>query len=334
MKTGVWHRPNDTGAETDLNGIISVIEAFKAAGIDTVFVESFYHGCTAYRSELVPYRAELEAFTYGAYPDYLTAFAAEAAARGITTHAWVEDFYVGAEENFFTRERPGWLLKTRSGAVRQSEGGGYIFLDPANDGAADYLIRIYRELLAKQPHVAGLNLDYIRYPLSSREDDTGYTAAALEKFASDPEKNYGEWVAFRAGLITEFVKKVRQAADGALVSTAVFPEVELSYQSKKQDFTRWLKEGLLDFVTPMVYYDGLPEFGAALKQTMDYCRGTPCFAGLSCTYHGLGTDLMLAQIDESVRLGAEGVVFFSSKSLLKNGAYIKALGGRCAKELK
>ncbi|MCM1237146.1 MAG: DUF4127 family protein, partial [Ruminococcus flavefaciens] len=178
---GVWHRPNDTGEEGDLNGIKSVLDRFKRAGITLVFLETFYHGSAAYRSETVPYKEGL-AESYGDYPDYLTAFLAEAEKRGIEVHAWVEDFYIGIEENIFTRDYPELLLKSKTGSVRQSEGDGYLFLDPANKEVIKLLIKIYCELLSKFPEIRGLNLDYIRYPLSTKEDDTGFTEAALKEF--------------------------------------------------------------------------------------------------------------------------------------------------------
>jgi len=330
---GVWHRPNDTGEETRLEGIISVLERFKAAGINLVFLESFYHGAAAYRSEIVPYNAKL-GYEYGDYPDYLSAFVAEAKKRGIEVHAWVEDFYIGIEENFFTRNYPELLLKTEAGEIRQSEGNGYFFLDPANGETCRLLTEIYTELLSVNPDIKGLNLDYIRYPLSSEDDDTGYTEAALRDFGSDPKKDYEKWVCYRADKITEFVKDLRGAVKEKFprvkFSTAVFPERELSYKTKKQDFSKWLKEGYLDFVTPMAYYDDLEALEKALIETMCYCGNTPCLAGLSCTYHNLAPEQICAQIDKCLGLGADGVVFFGSKSIVGNNDNIKTLNKKFA----
>lgn len=131
---------------------------------------------------------------------------------------------------------------------------------------------------------------------------------------------------FRADAVTDFVKKVRTAFPETLLSTAVFPEKQLSYLTKKQDFSRWLKEELLDFVTPMAYYDDLQSLIKALKEMISYCGKTPCLAGLSATFHNLPESNVCAQIDASVAEGAKGVVFFGSKSILNNEGYLKALG--------
>lgn len=334
--TGVWHRPDDTGEEIDLNGLKEVVKKFASAGVNIVFLESFYHGFAAYRSEFVPYNPKLAAYKYGDYPDYLSAFVAEAEKLGIEVHAWVENFYVGVEENIFTRDYPDWLLKNKDGGVRQSEGGGYLFLDPANGEVGDFLVRIYLELLSKNIKIKGLNLDYIRYPLTTKEDDAGYTEAALTAFeklyGKRPADDFEKWIDFRADCVTAFVTKARAAVKRGFpcvkLSTAVFPERKLSYETKKQDFARWLSEKLLDFVTPMAYYDDCGRLSEALEEMISFCGETPCLAGLSCVYHGLPVDEVAAQIKTSVGLGAKGVVFFGSKALLGNGNYLKFLGGK------
>lgn len=329
----IWHRPNDSGEETDLNGLKKVLNKFCLAGINLVFLESFYHGAAAYRSGYVPYNPSLEVFRYGSYPDYLSAFVTEADKLGIEVHAWVEDFYIGMEESIFTRNYPGWLLKTKDGGIRQTEGDGFLFLDPANAQARGFLLKVYLEMLCSHPLLKGLNLDYIRYPLSSAEDDAGYTEAALDAFSKQygvsPEEDYEDWVKFRADTVTAFVESVKKEVKSKLpyikLSTAVFPERKLSYETKKQDFSEWLKRGLLDFVTPMAYYDDLDKLKEALTGMLGFCKETPCLAGLSCTYHNLPKKDVFAQIDLSLSLGAKGVVFFGSKSILEDIGYMLAL---------
>ena len=53
----------------------------------------------------------------------------------------------------------------------------------------EYLLRFYDELLTKVPYVAGLNIDYIRYPVSDfyGGTDTGYTKTVITEFL----KKYG-----------------------------------------------------------------------------------------------------------------------------------------------
>lgn len=346
---GVWHRPNVTGTETDLAGICNVLDTFRKTGINLVFLETFYHGMTVFRSSMVPYYTGFDKFDYSPYPDYLTAFVAEAGKRGIEVHAWVEDFYIGVNENYFTRNLSDWLMRTADGSVRQSEGrdyGGYLFLDAANPEVRTYLIRFYDELLTKVPGIAGLNLDYIRYPVSNRSDDTGYTEVAMNGFAGAEgfafpdgatfeEKvktvasHYNEWVTYRAEQITTFVggvfDMVKSRHAGVLLSTAVFPEQGKSFGDKKQDFTTWLRRGYLDIITPMAYYDDTATLKNALTQMLGELGGCYCYAGISPTFHNLSDEQVLSQIKTCADAGADGFVFFGSQSILNNPGYIDLL---------
>lgn len=353
---GVWHRPNVTGVETDLAGICSVLDTLQKAGINLVFLETFFHGMTIYRTNLIPYYTGFDAFDYSPYPDYLTAFVAEAGKRGIEVHAWVEDFYIGVDENYFTKFLPQWLQVTQSGTIRQTEGaeyGGYLFLDPANPEVRQYLIRFYDEILTKFPQIAGLNLDYIRYPISSKSDDTGFTEAAMIGFAEEngltiPENatweekvqlvssDYDKWVNYRAGRVTAFVgevyEMVKQKHPGVLLSTAVFPEQGKSFGDKKQDFNTWLARGYLDIITPMAYYDDIATLKSALKAMLPDLADCYCYAGISPTYHNLPENQVVAQMQTAVETGADGFVFFGSQSILNEPKYIQLLEEKLAND--
>lgn len=346
---GVWHRPNVTKVETNLEGICSVLDTFQKTGINLVFLETFFHGMTVYRSSLIPYYTGFDEFDYSPYPDYLSAFVAEAGKRNIEVHAWVEDFYIGVDGNYFTRYLPQWLMLTADGANRQSEGaeyGGYLFLDPANPEVRQYLVRFYDELLTKFPDVAGLNLDYIRYPLSSRGDDTGFTEAAMDGFAEEvgltfPENatreemvqlvsaQYDRWVQYRADQVTTFVGQVYDMVKtdhpGVLLSTAVFPEQGKSFGDKKQDFNTWLARGYLDIITPMAYYDDIPTLKSALEAMLPGLSACYCYAGISPTYHNLSNERVVQQMQTVIETGADGFVFFGSQSILNAPGYIELL---------
>lgn len=354
---GVWHRPNVTGTETDLAGVCAVLDTFQKTGINLVFLETFFHGMTIYHSSWIPYYTGFEDYDYGQYPDYLSAFVTEAFKRGIEVHAWVEDFYIGVKENYFTKNTPQWLMLTKDGAIRQSEGaeyGGYLFLDPANESVRQYLIRFYDELLTKFPKIAGLNLDYIRYPVSDETDDTGYTEAAMNGFAqrqglifpenaSREEKVvlvascYDQWVVYRADQVTEFVGQVRDMVkskhENVLLSTAVFPEQGKSFGDKKQDFSTWLERGYLDIITPMAYYDDIPTLRSALEAMLPGLSQCYCYAGISPTYHNLADEQVLAQMQTTEQVGADGFVFFGSQSILNNQRYIDLLEKTFAEQM-
>lgn len=339
---GVWHRPNSSERETNLEQLCEVLDSFKAAGINMIFLETFYHGKVIFRTDKVPYSQRLRDFTYGDYPDYATAFVTEAEKRGMTVHAWMQDFYVGVEdEAVIVTSHPDWMLINQSGELRHTtEGhgfGGYLFFDPANAEVRRFLVDLYDELLCKIPAIRGLNLDYIRYPISIFEEDTdtGYTPSCMTDFCEKmgiklegacireelhsiiKEKNLvDEWIAHRASYVTSFVKSVKDMLNekhpDKLVSTAIFPEIDLTYVMKKQNIRAWLDNRYVDMVTPMVYSYEAEQVHKSVEYLKSLCGTTHCYAGLYTTYHNQSTEELEAHIEASHSAGAEGFVLFDA----------------------
>ena len=339
---GVWYRPNPFENERNLDELCAVLDRFKHAKINTVFLETFYHGMTVFKTDKVPYYKGFDEYTYGDYPDYLTAFVTEAEKRGIKVHAWVQDFYIGYEEDVrLAVEHPDWILVNQSGEIRhKTEGhgfGGYVFLDPANPEVRAFLVSLYDELLTKVPAIAGLNLDYIRYPISDISDntDTGYTDVCMDEFARkqgltlDPSRKrddlverladnelMGRWIAHRAYYITRFVADVHELIAnkyaGRHVSTAVFPELDVSYNLKKQTFSVWLEKKYIDMVTPMVYFYEADKVFSAVEGIKSMCCDTRCYTGLYTTYHKQTASELGEHISASKRAGADGFVLFDA----------------------
>ena len=339
---GVWHRPHPDENERDLGELCRLLDRFGHAGINTVFLETYFHGMAIFKTEMLPYYWRFEGHTYGDYPDYLTAFVTEADKRGIAVHAWVQDFYIGCkEEAYLVTDHPDWLLRNQHGKIRhETEGqgfGGYIFLDPANAEVRAFLLELYDEILTRFPKIRGLNLDYIRYPISDIDDgtDTGYTDICMDGFARkqglilDPERKredllrqikerelLPEWIAHRAYFITDFVSSVRNMIVSKhaerLISTAVFPELDLSYKLKKQTISVWLDKKYIDMVTPMVYFYEADKVFSAVQGIKSRCAETRCYAGLYTTYHKQSTAELHEHILASKRAGADGFILFDS----------------------
>ena len=339
---GIWHRPNSSERERNLEELQAVLDEFKDAGINLVFLETFYHGMVTYKTELIPYHTKLVGFDYGEYPDYLSAFAAEAEKRGISVYAWVQDFYIGFRDYIrLVTDHPEWMLINQSGGIRNmTEGqgfGGYIFLDPSNKEVRDFLVALYDDILTKHPSIKGLNLDYIRYPISEIDEntDTGYTEITMREFAEKQGITFDEnitaeafnsiikenglaeeWIAHRAEYVTKFVdqvhKMIKQKHKGKLISTAVFAEIGQTYNLKKQNIKAWLDSGYVDFVTPMVYFYEAQQIYESVLNMLSICSGIKCYTGLYTTYHKQTIEELASHIEASERAGADGFVLFDA----------------------
>ncbi len=355
----VWHRPIEmTYAELEEN-----IKMYKRIGINMIFVETWYNGVSTFKSSFAdfPYNPRL-ADRYMApdgtlYNDYLSAFTAICKANGIEVHAWVENFYISTQiTSTILQNHPDWILYNDDGTYYQrNEGGSYIFIDPANQEVQDALIAYYLELFEKVPDVAGLNLDYIRYPVSDQAEDTGYTLAAMKAFGEqkgltyseaqlndrkkmankfsqlfdknylmggqeEADKNYAEWVDFRMSVVTGYVERIKNEVKDEkdiLLSTAVFASITDSKNAKKQDWQTWFRNGWIDIATPMAYYTDSTD---VLKHVQDMIlfAGNNCYyySGLASSFSGLPAWQNTPQIEASYNAGANGYVIFCSTQIL------------------
>ena len=355
-----WHRPCEKNyAEIEEN-----VKMFRDVGINLIFVETFYHGCSAFKSDnpLVPYHPSLSSqYTNSkkgiVYDDYLSAFVACCIEYGIEVHAWVENFYVGIDSSAgVVSAKPEWIMYNDDGSIYQrKEGGAYIFIDSANPDVQDFLINLYKEVLVKNPKISGLNLDYIRYPVSNRSQDTGYTVSAMKGFyelvgkqftadqladrtkmankfkqlfdasylkggQTEANANYQLWVKYRTDLITDFVSRITdevKSESNLLLSTAVFASLSESLDSKKADWQSWFNDGWIDVATPMAYYTSS---GVVYTRVQEMIKsgGNNClyYTGIASSYSGLPAWQNKEFIQSSYDAGASGYVIFSSVQIV------------------
>lgn len=355
----VWHRPTESTYE-EINGNLSI---YKEIGINLVFVETLYNGYSTFKSDYsnyFPYNPKLaDNYVDGdtVYNDYLSCFIAVANKYGIEVHAWVENFYVGTQNTVpIVSQHPDWILYNDDNSIIQrNEGGQYIFIDPANKEVQDLLINYYLDLFDKVPTCKGLNLDYIRYPVSDDSEDTGYTISAMKGFyekmglsfsdsqLEDREKmakkfkqlfntsyllggekerqaNYNEWVKYCTSIISSFVKRITvevKEKKNIQLSTAVFASITDSLNLKKQDWKTWIDNGWIDIATPMAYYNDASD---VLKNVsfMIQTAGTNSFyyAGLASSYIGLPAFRNAEQIEAAYKGNANGYVIFCSTQII------------------
>lgn len=359
----VWHRPTER-TYADIKGTVDV---YADMGINLVFVETLYNGYSTFRtkySDLFPYNVNLGSSYVSdggtQYDDYLKAFTAACKEKGIEVHAWVENFYVGTQNSVpVVRDHPDWVMYNDPAAkegyeyIQRNEGGPYIFIDPANKDACDALINYYKDLMESVPDIAGLNLDYIRYPVSNRGEDTGYTIAAMQGFAeqkgmtftdaqksdrkkmankfsqlfdsryrsqAEADKNYEDWVTYRTDIITAYVKRIKTEVKDEydkILSTAVFSSISESLNNKKQDWKQWFTNGWIDIATPMAYYNASADVLTNVS-VMIQAAGNNCYyyAGLASSYSGLPAYRNTDQIDAAYSAGANGYVIFCSTQII------------------
>lgn len=279
---GVWWRP--TFDEQVAENVMSNLEKW---GFKNVFVESFWGGQTIFPSSNFPSKTSDG-------KDWLKIFCEIGARHNLRVHAWIHTFFWHYGRDKITSgtlvgDHPEWIEVSRSGGPPDKGEKDYVFVSPAHPEVRRMLTKLIDELC--QRPIAGINIDYIRYPFA--EPDFGYNPAAVERFRNEtgldartlepdvrPQSNWMKWVEFRENMVTETVdelaSRVRwrgiQQQRRIAVSAAFFPgyEKERGRNPKFQYWVVWVKRGLLDFSTPMCYsptIDGLREELGEVRST-------------------------------------------------------------------
>ena len=68
---GVWHRPNSSERETNLDELCTLLDEFKEAGINTVFLETYFHGMAVVKTDLITaFSGDLHGIVFGIKFDF------------------------------------------------------------------------------------------------------------------------------------------------------------------------------------------------------------------------------------------------------------------------
>ena len=341
---GVWLRPTE---KTEVE-IVSTIERLKQAGIDNVFLETYFHGKTIFPSKTMQAYGFTEQYETFKGIDPLAIWIREAHKRGMKIHTWFETFYVGNQNpndnpQSILAMNPSWGNKTKKDinnfepSKSTSEHNGY-FLDPSNPYVQDFLLKLAEEIITTyKPD--GINVDYIRYPncvASNELSNWGYTDYArndfMEIYGVDPagiRKNdslWKDWDNYRTEQISNMVKKFGQLGrrTNTYISTVIFPDRQGALITKHQDWKTWSTRGYVNGFTPLfLTCDSKMAHSMMLDVINVKSPNTDFYAGLFVTFMGGSDEDLIRQIHEARKLNAKGVILFDYAHL--NNKYINTL---------
>ena len=345
---GVWIRPSYHNMEE----IVSVLDRIAEAGINNIFIETYYHGQTIFPSRTMEEYGFIKQNPEYAGFDPLRIWITEAHRRGIKVHIWFESFYVGnkppeTNPKYILSVKPEWANYQKRNADSEtipysvSEHNGY-FIDPANPDVQAFLYNLIDEIILRY-RPDGINLDYIRYPQSlapnySNYDQSnwGYTKYAREEF----EKMYGvdpielttkdplwyQWKMYRASKVTEFVKRIGRLAKMNRVTTTavIFPNIQMAYDTKLQDWKNWSMNEYIDGFTPLLLTcDDKTAMNLMGNVLRNKSPRTKLYARLFVTFmNGSNADL-IKQIHAARTCKLNGLIIFDYAHLKDN--YINTL---------
>ena len=332
---GVWIRPT----YFNKNDIEDVLNTLENAGIDNIFIETYYHGKTIFPSSTMEKYGFIKQYEDYQGFDPLKIWITEAHKRGIKVHIWFQSFYVGnkppeTHPEYILSKRPDWAnyqaKNADSGVIPYSvsEHNGY-FIDPANPEVQQFLYDLIEEIITcYKPD--GINLDYIRYPQSLSASfpnyamsNWGYTKYARNEFREtygvDPivlrpgDALWNYWRFYRCTKITNFVKKVSNLtkAHNVLLTAVIFPNRTNAMDTKLQDWKTWSINNFVDGFTPLfLTCDDKTAINLIEEVLRNKSASTKLYAGLFVTFmNGANTDL-IKQIHATRKYSLDGLIIF------------------------
>lgn len=262
---GVWHRP----AEKSPQEIIDALDAMQKAGFNELYLETFFGGYTIYPSSTAKaYGIEEQRPAFSGW-DPLEVYVREAAKRGIGVHAWIDGGMTGVDKTGgpILRVHPEWASLERKDAGSDKpmpqSGTGYFWLDLINPQVQTYMLGLLNEMVSTYG-MAGLNMDYMRFPHSSDWTQTysfsSYACEAFEKLhgfhplsiqgPQDSERG-SLWTNWVGSMENDFIKRIYielKAVNSQLViSSTPEPGIEADKIGEWADY--------IDVVIPQAYSD-------------------------------------------------------------------------------
>lgn len=340
----------------------------RALGATDLFVQVYRGGRAWFDSswaDATPYREIRERTGV----DTLALLIEGAQAEGIRVHAWVNVLSLSLNPDapivrelgrdvVLVDQKGRSLLDYPGYEVPDPDRGWYrmgtrgVYLDPAAPGVAERLADTFAELAARYPGLAGLHLDYIRYPdvlpfvPGSRFGVGllfGYGEAARARFRREtglappgPEgsPNANAWDDWRRERVTDVVRRIRSAAREAAptlrISAAVASHVDRAYLSLYQDWKRWLEEDLLDFAVAMIYTLDDRMFRYHAESFAGGPDGDRIWDGVGVWLFASRPERALAQLAIARNAGAPALVYFSYDAIADAPALFDALQTRAA----
>ena len=220
-----------------------ILDKLQRAGINTVLFQARVRGTVVYPSQLEPWDGCLSGVP-GKAPGYdPLAFAIdECHKRGMELHAWVVTIPVGKWNALgckTLRNKYPHLIK------RIGEEG---YMDPENTATATYLANLCKEITDRYD-VDGIHLDYIRYPetwkINIAHDAARRNITAIVRAIGEKVKASKPWIKYSCSPIGKFSDLSRFASNGWN-----------AYAKVCQDVQGWLRDGLMDALFPMMYFQG------------------------------------------------------------------------------
>lgn len=224
--------------------LTAILDQLCHAGINTVLFQTRIRGTVIYPSAIEPWDGCCSG-SPGRSPGYdpLEFAIKECHRRGMEIQAWIVAIPAGKWNGLgcktLRRKHPQMMKRIGSDG----------FIDPQSPQAAPYIASICREITERYD-IDGIHLDYIRYPETwnvkpSMRDAARRNITAIVRKARNEVKALKPWVKLSCSPIGKHADLNRYSSRGWN-----------AFDKGCQPAQRWLSEGIMDQLYPMMYFRG------------------------------------------------------------------------------
>lgn len=337
-----WPSRPGLPAEAQQSEIRNLCDVAARTGLNALILQVRTAADALYESALEPWSEYLTG-TQGRHPGYdpLAVWLAEAHARGLELHAWLNPYRArhstaksGPADTHLSLSHASWVKRY----------GDQLWIDPGEPLAAEHTLAVVRDLLTRYA-VDGVHIDDYFYPYPVQDsakqdvdfpDDPSWQAYV----ASGGSLTRADWRRYNVNsLVQRLYALVHQVRPGARLGISPFglPRPGLrppgiagfsQYDKLYADVELWLREGWLDYLAPQLYWPRA-QTAQAFEPLLQAWRalnplGRPIHPGLFTsridgTPQSWQAEEILGQIDSVRRLSpGSGHVHFSLVALAQN----------------
>lgn len=313
---------SEAGRRAQKEEFCHILDQLQACHINTVILQTRIRGSVIYPSKIEPWDICLTgAFDRAPGYDPLAFAIEETHKRGMELHAWIVTVPAFKTANAKKMGKRS-LFRTHPELLRRHDGQYY--LDPGLPGSSTYLTSLCREIVSNYD-VDGIHFDYIRYP---EHAESFADAASYRKYGRGKDKR-----SWRLDNITNMVrnayKAVKDIKPWVRVSCSPVGKYNdlnrysamgwSAYGTVHQDAQGWLREGIMDMLLPMMYFQG-DHFYPFAADWQENCHGRPVAPGLGIYFlHPKEKDWELGIIQRELcylrQIGLCGQAYFRSQFL-------------------
>ncbi len=321
----IWITRFDYLTEED---VVTAVEQCAEAGFNTLMFQVRGNATTFFPSSHEPWAEQLGWEDPGFDP--LAVALQRAAELDVEVHAWVNVVTgwwgplepTNQEHLYYTH--PEWFWYDQYGARQAMTERFYVSLNPCLPEVREHIVKTVTEI-AQNYEIAGVHLDYIRFPNEApaipagTDIDYPRDARTLELYAADtgkaPDDDHAAWDAWRTHSITTLLRELCasiRAADSRIVMSAAVGSIPERALEHFQDPRAWIDEGLLDYVFPMNYTSNEAAYVERIALWKELGQNSQIVMG--CMLSNAEIELRMRQI-EIARSEFGGVCVFAYSSL-------------------